>query len=150
MFIEDTLESEREKAANDETTPKHIQEAALGITQAALKANNATAAGRKLADISLAGEVIHRAATDLVRRLRCGSRAAMLCVTAATAANQRKLSTTVAGVDAAEEVRRAAEVRRCGAACTRMIDGGKATLNELSIMVENMIKVHFVTRPFLH
>uniref|UniRef100_A0A5K3EGD4 FERM domain-containing protein n=1 Tax=Mesocestoides corti TaxID=53468 RepID=A0A5K3EGD4_MESCO len=120
----DSIDSEREIAADDVTTPKKIQEAALAITQAALKANSATASGRKLGDISLAGEVIHKAATDLVRRLRCGSRALML--------SARKLSTGEAGD--------VGETASYAKACTRAIDGGKATLNELAIMVENMIK----------
>ncbi len=119
------------------TTPKHIQEAALGITQAALKANSATAAGRKLADISLAGEVIHRSATDLVRRLRCGSRAVMLN------AMQRKMSTTA---EESSEEQVTVDRAKCAAACTRAIDGGKATLGELSIMVDNMIKVSLLNQ----
>ena len=116
----DAMEFEREVAANDLTTPRQIQEAALGITQAALKANSATASGRKLADISVAGEVIHKAANDLVRRLRCGTRGVML----AAAAGEGNL-----------------EKARCVAACGRAIEGGKSTLQELIVMLENMIKV---------
>nr|CDS22504.1 talin 2 [Echinococcus granulosus] len=121
----DTIEFEREVAANDVTTPRQIQEAALGITQAALKANSATAAGRKLADISVAGEVIHKAANDLVRRLRCGTCAVVLAT--------RKTSTT----DGSEFN---AEKTSCAQACSRAIEGGKSTLQELGVMVENMIK----------
>lgn len=113
-------------AANDVTTPRQIQEAALGITQAALKANSATSSGRKLADISVAGEVIHKAANDLVRRLRCGTRAVMLAT--------RKTSST----DASEFN---VEKARCAQACSRAVEGGKSTLQELVVMVENMIKV---------
>ncbi|KAL5963120.1 Talin-1, partial [Taenia solium] len=121
----DTIEFEREVAANDVTTPRQIQEAALGITQAALKANSATSSGRKLADISVAGEVIHKAVNDLVRRLRCGTRAVVLAT--------RKTSST----DGPEFN---VEKTRCAQACSRAIEGGKSTLQELFVMVENMIK----------
>lgn len=120
------MEYEREVAANDITTPRQIQEAALGITQAALKANSATASGRKLADISVAGEVIHKAANDLVRRLRCGTRAVMLSIRKTSAGDANDLNM---------------EKARCSMACSRAIDGGKSTLQELGVMVENMIKV---------
>ncbi|VDL47892.1 unnamed protein product [Hymenolepis diminuta] len=123
--LEDTIDSEREIASGDVTTPRQIQEAALGITQAALKANSAAASGRKLADISVAGEVIHKAANDLVRRLRCGTRAVMTSV--------RKSSTGDLGQTDPERA-------TCVKACTRAIEGGKATLQELVVMVDNMIK----------
>lgn len=125
LFL-DTIDSEREIASGDVTTPRQIQEAALGITQAALKANSAAASGRKLADISVAGEVIHKAANDLVRRLRCGTRAVMASV--------RKSSTGDLGQTDPERA-------TCIKACTRAIEGGKATLQELVVMVDNMIKV---------
>lgn len=98
----------------------------MGITQAALKANSATASGRKLADISVAGELIHRAANDLVRRLRCGTRAVMASV--------RKSSGADIGQTDAEKA-------ACAGACSRAIEGGKSTLQELGVMVDNMIKV---------
>ncbi|KAM7533362.1 hypothetical protein Aperf_G00000120428 [Anoplocephala perfoliata] len=119
------IDSEREIAADDVTTPRHIQEAALGITQAALKANSATASSRKLADISVAGELIHKAANDLVRRLRCGTRAVMTSV--------RKSSVADIGQTNAEKA-------TCARACSRAIEGGKSTLQELVVMVDNMIK----------
>ncbi|VDN96364.1 unnamed protein product [Rodentolepis nana] len=121
----DTIDSEREIASGEVTTPRQIHEAALGITQAALKANSATASGRKLADISLAGEVIHKAANDLVRRLRCGTRAVMTSI--------RKSSIGDLGQIDSERA-------TCTKACTRAIEGGRATLQELVVMLDNMIK----------
>ncbi|KAL5112171.1 Talin-2 [Taenia crassiceps] len=121
----DTIEFEHEIAANDITAPRQIQEAALGITQAALKANSATSSGRKLADISVAGEVIHKAANDLVRRLRCGTRVVMLAARTTSSTNASEFTVEKAG---------------CAQACSRAIEGGKSTLQELVVMVENMIK----------
>nr|VZI31552.1 unnamed protein product [Spirometra erinaceieuropaei] len=134
----DDMDSEREIASGDMTTPSQINQAALGITQAALKANSATGSARKLVDMSIAGEVIHQAATELVKRIRCGTRAAMLKIS-----NQRKQST----VSAACEVQSSADGgdyefdrQKCVEACTRTIEGGKTTLTELAVMLEHMIR----------
>ncbi|BHF59798.1 Talin-1 [Sparganum proliferum] len=134
----DDMDSEREIASGDMTTPSQINQAALGITQAALKANSATGSARKLVDMSIAGEVIHQAATELVKRIRCGTRAAML-----KTSNQRKQST----VSASGEVQSSADGadyefdrQRCVEACTRTIEGGKTTLTELAVMLEHMIR----------
>ncbi|VDL88609.1 unnamed protein product [Schistocephalus solidus] len=132
----DDMDTERELASGDMTTPSQISQAALGITQAAHKANSATGSVRKLVDMSIAGEVIHQTATELVKRIRCGTRAAMLKST-----NQRKQSTASAAANShTEEGDYEFDRHSCIEACTRTIEGGKATLSELAVMLEHMIR----------
>ncbi|VDN30609.1 unnamed protein product [Dibothriocephalus latus] len=77
-------------------------------------------------------------ATELVRRIRCGTRAAIVKTT-----NQRKQSTSSAAGGAysrADEEDYKVDRDRCVEACTRTIEGGKATLSELAVMLEHMIR----------
>ncbi|CAH8519709.1 unnamed protein product [Schistosoma rodhaini] len=151
--LDDDIEFERETALGQVISPSYLVCAARAITQAATNANNATGSG-KTSEIGLAGDMIRRAAEELVRRLHSVLQTALSSVSVPKDNASRK-STNSSNI---QEVLSNGVVRESGIEntlddcsestsypalekiCHRAIHGSASTMSELKQLVEHMNK----------
>ncbi|XP_018650130.1 LOW QUALITY PROTEIN: putative talin [Schistosoma mansoni] len=151
--LDDDIEFERETALGQVISPSYLVCAARAITQAATNANNATGSG-KTSEIGLAGDMIRRAAEELVRRLHSVLQTSLSSVSVPKY-NASRESTNSSNI---QEVLSNGVVRESGTEntlddcsesisypalekiCQRAIHGSAGTISELKQLVEHMNK----------
>lgn len=157
------MEFERETALGQVINPSYLVCAARAITQAATNANNATGSG-KTSEIGLAGDMIRRAAEELVRRLHSVLQTSLSSVSVSKDNASWRKSTNPSNT---QEVLSNGVVRESGSGntlddcsesicypalekiCQRAIHGSASTMSELKQLVEHMNKVNHTYVSFI-
>ncbi|CAH8840774.1 unnamed protein product [Trichobilharzia szidati] len=145
--FDDDSEFERQTALGQTINPSYLVCAARAITQAATNANNATGSG-KPSEISLAGDMIRRAAEELSRRLYSVLQTSLSLAfkgqngkPTSNLNHQNSVSNSESGNESAsEDYSETINYPKLEKICQRAINGGAGTMSELKDLVEHMNK----------
>ncbi|TNN09176.1 Talin-2 isoform 2, partial [Schistosoma japonicum] len=147
--FDDDMEFERQTALGQVINPSYLVCAARAITQAATNANNATGSG-KTSEIGLSGDMIRRAAEELVRRLHSVLQTSLSSKSLpkgnassckSTNSNHQVLNCESSGESASDDCsNESINYPDLEKICQRAINGSASTISELKQLVEHMNK----------